>query len=83
MSKHVLAAAVLALMSSGAAFAGPLSVHKAVGLSIGENKVTAVKSNIELPSPPGQPSAVPLPAAGWMLLAGICGIVALRRRAKA
>lgn len=28
-------------------------------------------------------SPVPLPAAGWMLLAGIGGIVALRRRAKA
>ena len=28
-------------------------------------------------------SAVPLPAAGWMLLAGIGGLVAMRRRARA
>jgi len=33
------------------------------------------------PVPP--PSAVPLPAAGWMLLAGLGGIAALRRRRKA
>jgi hypothetical protein len=26
------------------------------------------------------PSPVPLPAAGWLLLAGLCGLVALRRR---
>lgn len=31
-------------------------------------------------TPPGTPSPVPLPAAGWMLLAGIAGLLGLRRR---
>jgi hypothetical protein len=35
-----------------------------------------------LVSIPGTPPVVPLPAAGWMLLAGIGGLVAMRRRAK-
>ncbi|MEM9709309.1 MAG: choice-of-anchor K domain-containing protein [Pseudomonadota bacterium] len=35
-------------------------------------------------SPPGDPiTPVPLPAAGWMLIAGIGGLAALRRRKKA
>lgn len=33
--------------------------------------------------PPPQPGAVPLPAAGWMLMAGVGGLAALRRRRKA
>lgn len=32
------------------------------------------------PPPPPPPPTVPLPAAGWMLLAGIGGLAALRRR---
>lgn len=32
---------------------------------------------------PDQPGVVPLPAAGWMLLAGLGGIAAIRRRRKA
>lgn len=30
--------------------------------------------------PPGTPSPIPLPAAGWMLLAGLAGLAGLRRR---
>lgn len=33
--------------------------------------------------PPPTPGAVPLPAAGWMLMAGLGGIAALRRRKSA
>jgi hypothetical protein len=32
---------------------------------------------------PNTPPAVPLPAAGWMLIAGIGGLVAMKRRQKA
>jgi hypothetical protein len=44
-------------------------------------------SKLEVPSPGSSgvngPSVVPLPAAGWMLLAGLGGIAMMRRRAKA
>jgi hypothetical protein len=63
-----------------------VSVNQAVNDHISVKKLT-FQSNIEfecdgeceeLP----EVSAVPLPAAGWMLLAGVAGIAALRRRAK-
>jgi hypothetical protein len=34
-------------------------------------------------TPPPPPNVVPLPAAGWMLLAGLGGIAAMKRRRKA
>jgi hypothetical protein len=86
MKRHILAAAIMALASSGAAFAGPLSVHEAVGLSIGKNSVNISKLEaVDDEEFEGEAviSPVPLPAAGWMLLAGLGGIVSLRRRAKA
>jgi hypothetical protein len=70
------------LMTSGAALAVTVvnvneDVNAALSLASFESKQT-------LPSVAGSiaVSPVPLPAAGWMLLAGIGGIVALRRRAK-
>jgi hypothetical protein len=37
-------------------------------------------SNIRLFEAPGNPSVVPLPAAGWLLLAGVGGLAAMRRK---
>jgi hypothetical protein len=84
MKTKFIAASALVLMTSGAALALPVSVHNAVGDSIG-TKVLSTQSNIELVPelPNGEVSAVPLPAAGWMLLAGLGGIAVMRRRAKA
>jgi hypothetical protein len=90
MKTKFLAASALLLMTSGAALALPVSVHNAVGDSIG--KTVSVKvSNVQLAGDGGDGglggtaniSAVPLPAAGWMLLAGLGGIAVMRRRAKA
>jgi hypothetical protein len=38
---------------------------------------------VDNPPPPPPPPPVPLPAAGWLMLAGIGGLAALRRRRKA
>lgn len=44
---------------------------------------SVAQTDIVDPPPPPNPSAVPLPAAGWMMLGGLAGIAALRRRRKA
>lgn len=36
----------------------------------------------DVPTNPGGPAVVPLPAAGWMLIAGLGGLAAMRRRRK-
>lgn len=87
MNKHLIAASAFLLATSGAALALPVSVHSAVSSSIGQ-KFASSQSNQQLPVVGGDAqlpgvSPVPLPAAGWMLLAGLGGLVAMRRRAKA
>lgn len=56
----------------------------AIGVSGGRGdddsvKLQAVSFSI-VPPPPPPPAPIPLPAAGWMLLAGMGGLAAIRRR---
>jgi hypothetical protein len=86
MKKQFLAASALFLLTSGAALAVPThdylrdsidgALENVAGSNVSNQQVAAQIGG-------GDISAVPLPAAGWMLLAGLGGIVALRRRAKA
>jgi len=90
MKKTVFAAAALALLASPT-FASvakdgqitataPFSVAKMRMAKVAQTSVVTRAVQI---APNSNPSPVPLPAAGWMLLAGFGGIVALRRSRKA
>jgi hypothetical protein len=51
------------------------------GYDGGINDIVYTYARVDTPPPPPpQPGVVPLPAAGWLLLAGLGGLVALRRR---
>jgi hypothetical protein len=54
-----------------------------VGTTSGTWTSTKELSHASVYYRPGTPSPVPLPAAGWMLLAGLGGIAAAKRRKKA
>lgn len=45
-------------------------------------RIASISVSYEMIPPPPPPNPVPLPAAGWMLLAGLGGMTALRRRRK-
>jgi hypothetical protein len=85
MKKLLVAASAIALLSVGAAGADTLKVHEAAGASLavvfGEVSSDLSDAPPQLVSP-NDVSAVPLPAAGWMLLAGLGAVAAMRRRAK-
>jgi opacity protein-like surface antigen len=86
MKKLLVAASAIALLSVGAASADTLKVHEAAGasLSVVFGETTSNQDlPVEMISPNAQTTPVPLPAAGWMLLAGLGAIAAMRRRAKA
>ncbi|MEM8822354.1 MAG: VPLPA-CTERM sorting domain-containing protein [Pseudomonadota bacterium] len=51
--------------------------------SISGTRTLGINNATILPGDPLAVSSVPLPAAGWMLLAGLGGLVALKRRRKA
>jgi hypothetical protein len=84
MKKQFLAASALLVLTSGAALASVThhTLGSAIDGALDNVAPQTVTSNLDLQGAPTI-SPVPLPAAGWMLLAGLGGIVALRRRAKA
>lgn len=43
-------------------------------------RIASISVSYEMIPPPPPPNPVPLPAAGWMLLAGLGGLTAMRRR---
>jgi hypothetical protein len=59
---------------------GPLSIF-AVGLQdkSDELRVAGIKFSYEVDNPP----VIPLPAAGWLLIAGVGGLAALKRKKRA
>jgi hypothetical protein len=86
MKMHLIAVSALVLLSAGAAAASTVVVHKAAGASLDVVFLEATSDLTEAPIDgfvPVDVSPVPLPAAGWMLLAGLGGIAAMRRRTKA
>jgi hypothetical protein len=84
MKKQFIAAAALLVLMSGGAVASTYAHNTYLSVATVEalgNEAQSTTSSQVLPNGPISP--VPLPAAGWMLLAGVGGLVALRRRAKA
>lgn len=91
MKKTVFAAAALALLASPTfasvakdgqiSATAPFSVAKMRMAKVAPTPGVATQS-VQIATN-SNPSPVPLPAAGWMLLAGLGGIVALRRSRKA
>jgi hypothetical protein len=79
---------------STVASSGPVTVSGSTGLTANVNKTSTAGfrilfgpggynggiNDITCSYAPKQTAAVPLPAAGWMLLAGMAGLAALRRR---
>ena len=49
---------------------------------VGIDNIIFSVSSIPVNPPPPNPAPIPLPAAGWMLLAGLGGLAAMRRRAR-
>jgi hypothetical protein len=85
MKTHLIAASAMYLLSSGVTAASTVDVHHAAGASLGVVFLEATSNLTDAPMNgfvSEQVSAVPLPAAGWMLLAGLGGIAVMRRRAK-
>jgi len=85
--KRLILAAGCVTMLSVPAFAGPMEHKLNADITSIQARLHAavLKSNVELSPNLEQEglSAVPLPAAGWMLLAGLGGLAAMRRRARA
>jgi hypothetical protein len=86
MIKSLVIAAGVTLLGAGAVAAAELEMLQSVSsltVEAIENEAVMDGDGMYENGGPNGMSPVPLPAAGWMLLAGIGGIVALRRRAKA
>jgi hypothetical protein len=87
MTKVLAVALGLTLLSAGATFSATVKdINTATLMALKtmnakQPKTARVTRNIVQPTVE-QISPVPLPAAGWMLLAGIGGMAALRRRAR-
>jgi hypothetical protein len=84
MKTQFIAASAVLVLSSGVAFANslsPVGTTSSINAALDHIAPQTVVSQQVLTNGPISP--VPLPAAGWMLLAGLGGLVALRRRAKA
>jgi hypothetical protein len=81
----LIVAGTLVLLMAGPSLAVGIDVHQPGEVIAGHLGSTAT-SGQDIGYQSGyieQPTMVPLPAAGWMLLAGLGGLVAMRRRARA
>jgi hypothetical protein len=81
MTKTLVLASGLTFVLAGASFASTTYEGFIAPPSTMTEAVDARINNVSLAN--DRTSPVPLPAAGWMLLAGLGGIAVLRRRAKA
>ena len=92
MKKIIATSVGLVLLASSASFAAGLPYDGKASVGGLNGQAYALVLEIFKAKPVAQtvtqsytptPSPVPLPAAGWMLLAGVGGLVAMRRRGRA